>query len=580
MITVKGSQKDESADRTGNPYAGQAETRLSRLPYIIAGLLSAVALYFQTALQSTAEEAPVKPEPQAQKPGKEGLADEAGPLSAADDAGQDSQGQKPAAKADSKAQGGGAEGLVLSWPSSVQIGPGIARKLPPATNLDIKPFELTPEPDIMASLAIAPADVAASEPLVLPLRSNQSGPAPQPRANAAPKATAIRPALDIVSGTFAIIPVAELMAGVEDADGDALSIVFQSVSSGNLVAVNDGFLYLSDPNTVGRVELTYAVTDGQSITTQVAYLNIKPDVTDGTNVADTITGGSYADDLRGAEGNDSIIGNAGRDVIYGGAGDDTLSGGDGQDLLYGNDGNDQILGGAGQDTLWGGAGNDRLTGEDGNDLVLGEGGNDTLVDGAGADTLAGGDGADVIIAFSDTAADYFEGGIGQDTLNFSAIHSTLVINTIDDRADGSAIGGDKVFEFEAIISGSGNDRFIVGMEDMILTGGGGDDRYEIREGSPSLAGETTIHHILDFNVGDHVHAKGLDLFAQAVDETSSLLDIDHTGSGAIPQINLRYDTFEGQEQTVLEWQCDDVDAYVKLVVDGHHHFGWSTAPAA
>ncbi|WP_415755590.1 calcium-binding protein [Pseudomonas leptonychotis] len=81
---------------------------------------------------------------------------------------------------------------------------------------------------------------------------------------------------------------------------------------------------------------------------------------------------------------------------------------DGADTLYGYATNDLINGGAGNDTLIGNQGNDHLSGGEGNDRLEGGEGNDTLDGGAGNDYLTGGEGSDTYV---------FGRGYGQDVVN-------------------------------------------------------------------------------------------------------------------------------------------------------------------
>ncbi|TIH08376.1 calcium-binding protein [Pseudomonas leptonychotis] len=81
---------------------------------------------------------------------------------------------------------------------------------------------------------------------------------------------------------------------------------------------------------------------------------------------------------------------------------------DGADTLYGYATNDLINGGVGNDTLIGNQGNDHLSGGEGNDRLEGGEGNDTLDGGAGNDYLTGGEGSDTYV---------FGRGYGQDVVN-------------------------------------------------------------------------------------------------------------------------------------------------------------------
>jgi Ca2+-binding RTX toxin-like protein len=184
-----------------------------------------------------------------------------------------------------------------------------------------------------------------------------------------------------------------------------------------------------------------------------------PTVRIGTNTDDTLVGTILDDIIVALGGNDNADGGAGNDTLLGGAGRDTIVGGDGADSLSGEDGDDLLFGGAGRDTLLGGAGNDLLVWNngDGSDAVTGGSGVDTaIVNGAGSAgdlftvtgggmdlllSLAGpgialnlfqiealeiyGQGGDDRLVVGDVSGTslqqiYFEGGLGDDTLDATA----------------------------------------------------------------------------------------------------------------------------------------------------------------
>jgi len=70
---------------------------------------------------------------------------------------------------------------------------------------------------------------------------------------------------------------------------------------------------------------------------------------------------------------------------------DIMKGGDGRDFFFGNGGNDSLEGGAGDDDLFGGEGNDTLVGGLGKDFMIGGGGNDVLTSLQATDFLNGTD---------------------------------------------------------------------------------------------------------------------------------------------------------------------------------------------
>lgn len=275
---------------------------------------------------------------------------------------------------------------------------------------------------------------------------------------------------------------------------------------------------------------------------------------------DLVNGGGGNDLIWGGVGRDIIHGGAGNDIIHGGAGNDILSGGEGNDVLFGEDGNDLLFGGAGNDLLWGGRGNDVLHGEEGNDILIGEAGQDVLYGGVGDDRLFGGEGADVLhgevgddhleggdgndalyggsgsdrldggsgedivdggagddilIGAIDQADDCYIGGEGFDILDYSTAEEALRIDLVSGTASGQEIGTDTLSCIEQVIAGSGNDHFIAGSVDAILTGGNGNDVFEFVRTSTA---PEALFEITDFRFGDRIRVNKYDLFDEVFDE--------------------------------------------------------------
>ena len=162
-------------------------------------------------------------------------------------------------------------------------------------------------------------------------------------------------------------------------------------------------------------------------------------------------------------------------------------------------------------------------------------------------------------------------------MNYGSAFFAVVVDTVLGRAEGTSIGSDQFTGVETVNTGAGADRIIAGFEDLVLRGGAGNDIYEFAEEAPTTASGRTVHQIVDFSVGDRVRAKGLEVFVETANDGTGLFDDDHTSLGQIPQINVFYETFEGLDQTALEWEFDDSDASVSVVLVGHHAFGWSAA---
>lgn len=156
------------------------------------------------------------------------------------------------------------------------------------------------------------------------------------------------------------------------------------------------------------------------------------------------------------------------ETLTGGGGNDTLRGGGGHDLLDGNTGDDSVAGGDGEDTL---------TGNYGNDTLRGEAGNDQLIDDLGDNLLDGGDGADLLKASSATGAHTLLGGTGQDTL--SGAGRSLLLDGGED-ADELTAGNLNGEGTATLIGGGGNDHLFVRNHDTVwLRGDDGDDLLQI-----------------------------------------------------------------------------------------------------
>jgi len=215
-----------------------------------------------------------------------------------------------------------------------------------------------------------------------------------------------------------------------------------------------------------------------------------------------VTGSAGDDFLTGNNAGNALNGAGGDDVLDGGKGGDALIGGAGFDIAdyssrtapvvvstdnVANDGDktgesdnvssdvEGVVGGAGDDVISGtgnvanffdgGLGNDTLNGGPGNDFLFGDEGNDKLNGQAGNDDLDGGLGDDTL-----------SGSIGNDTADYS-LRDQSISASIDglqnDGANGEAdnISGDT----ENIVGGSGDDTLVGSDGANALVGGGGHD---------------------------------------------------------------------------------------------------------
>jgi Ca2+-binding RTX toxin-like protein len=136
------------------------------------------------------------------------------------------------------------------------------------------------------------------------------------------------------------------------------------------------------------------------------------------------------EEVNGSDG-DYVVGAVGETAVYvqsienvtGTQYADTITGDDQNNVILGRDGDDVLSGGGGDDTLDGGAGDDDLTGGAGNDIFLVGDGDNTIDGGAGDDLY------DVVEVSG--SENYYAGGEGDDTVEFSYALSAYYINRAD-----------------------------------------------------------------------------------------------------------------------------------------------------
>jgi Ca2+-binding RTX toxin-like protein len=405
---------------------------------------------------------------------------------------------------------------------------------------------------------------------------------------------------DVIGASVLLIGLADLLRHSVDPDGDQLSVTEMSVSSGTLSTEGIGWAFQATGDYTMPVVISYTITDGEFEVSQTAHLMaIRPWV-QGTDRADLLIGTTWSDDISGEAGDDNIDGRQGNDVISGGSGDDhilggsghdTIFGGAGNDILLGQEGNDHLFGNSGDDKLFGGAGEDLLVGGqgadmldggvgadfleggDGDDLLDGGAGDDVLLDGAGIDTVFGGAGNDVVLAEPDAADDWFSGGEGFDTIDYSRTTEGVMIDLNQELASGAEVGTDVINNFEKAIGGAGNDYFIVGTAPKILSGGAGENTFEFVPVPTSDLPVQVRHEITDFKYGDKVKMSHYKLFDEVFDEMEDEFESmygDDIDDDDIP-IRIRQDLVEDMRMTIIEADLNRDDVFETTVfIQGHH----------
>ena len=348
-----------------------------------------------------------------------------------------------------------------------------------------------------------------------------------------------------------------------DPDGDALSVVLETVSSlqgGTVVILANGdFTYTPASNFVGNDSFNYTLSDGNG-NTNVGLVNVA--------VSGVINGASGNDVLTGTTGDDVLYGFAGNDKLYGLAGDDTLVGGDGHDKLYGAEGDDILIGGIGTNHYYGGSGHNTMTGISGidhfhievgstNNIDGGIGGTDTvyytyfsssiLVDMAAGTTDSNGNS---MVDDNFVNITKIIGSTANDTILGSSSNDRLDGHLGDDYLNGAA-GADSLYGKngnDILIGGTGNDYLRGGNNDDILYGGDGLDQLLGDAGADTFVFENAsafndVDLLRDFDIseGDKIDVSDLlsaydplnDIltdFVQITDDgTDSFLAIDADG---------------------------------------------------
>jgi Ca2+-binding RTX toxin-like protein len=356
------------------------------------------------------------------------------------------------------------------------------------------------------------------------------------------------------------------------------------------------------------------------------------------NGSDSLDGQAGNDTLDGGSGDDRLAGGAGDDVILAGAGDDAVLGGDGNDVLSDGAGRDTVDGGAGDDYLIaaadaaddsydggserdtldysatahgvsvnlatgsaegaeighdsianieaviGGNGDDTLTGSAGDDALAGGQGNDLISDGAGRDIVTAGAGDDTVVAAADGDDDCYDGGDGEDTLDYSTATVSITIDLGSGTAQGSDIGRDLIASFENIIAGSGDDRLTAGSSSVSMTGGHGDDTFEFQRRHDDDDDQAmTVRKITDFTVGDRILTASYEITYRQDDDDDDRIsdmfeDIYLSANDDRRPVRFRFEERDQDDFTHVEvHDRPDTDDYYTITLVGHHQLQFTVA---
>ncbi|MEP3892106.1 MAG: hypothetical protein ABJN69_16735 [Hellea sp.] len=262
----------------------------------------------------------------------------------------------------------------------------------------------------------------------------------------------------------------------------------------------------------------------------------------------------------GGIGDNVITGTAGDNIIDGGAGSDTINAGAGNDtiVLSNLGGTNTLSGGAGEDILdlsastsgWtvgatsASSGTTTATGMTTFDVLIGSGFNDVISEGATIDRIFAGAGDDMVITNGGNAADeYFDGGNGIDTIDFSASSGNTDVNL----ATGTFTLAEGAFNFENAIGGAGDNVITGTAGDNIIEGGAGNDTLDGGDGTDvSIYNGTQANYTVTDNmdntwtVTDTVGNDGTDLLTsiETLQFTDGTLDISSPTYGTPGNDNL------------------------------------------
>jgi VCBS repeat-containing protein len=260
----------------------------------------------------------------------------------------------------------------------------------------------------------------------------------------------------------------------------------------------------------GTYEIQIRATDWADVsvtdTFRVSVSELPGAVINGTNRADTLTGGAGDDRIDGLGGTDRMIGGEGDDVYYvnvstdevielANEGTDTIISaqnfvlpshvenlvltGSANSRATGNSANNAITGNSGNNRIDGGAGADRMEGQAGDDTYTVEHEQDVIVE------LAGG-GVDLVLtSVSYVLPDHLEAAAAQGSASLS-IKGNGLSNSIRASDAGSSLyglGGD-----DELVGESGNDRLYGGEGIDSLSGAQGDDVLDGGDGDDALSG--------------------------------------------------------------------------------------------
>ena len=289
-----------------------------------------------------------------------------------------------------------------------------------------------------------------------------------------------------------------------DGKGGTDTVSLAAFSAAELIALNG--------TSAGTALITGIATD--------TLLNIE--IVLAGNGNNTLIADNLTDSLYSGSGNDSMFMGSGVDILDAGGGTNTLyltnlanaatvllngslqgTGiyGTNTDKLYNME---IVVGGSGNDVMVGDANHDTFIGGSATNTLIGGAGGNLMIAGNTADSIYGGGGNDTVIIGS--GVDYLDGQGGTDTLVLTNITSNLTL-TMNGTSQGTAIWGtvtDKLYNFEIVVGGAGNDTMIADNLTDSLYGGAGNDTLFAGSGLDILDGQTGTNALYLTNLANGV----------------------------------------------------------------------------
>jgi Ca2+-binding RTX toxin-like protein len=287
----------------------------------------------------------------------------------------------------------------------------------------------------------------------------------------------------------------DTLSGFQNLQGSAFADTLFGDTAENVLSGGDGDDTLnSGANVGGAVDLLDGGTGSDTASFAGYAAGVTATLTGAADGAASVGGSQIAalrsiENLLGGDGNDILTGDVNANVIEGGLGDDLLNGGAGVDTLSFRSAATGVTVDLSLQTA-------QNTGV-GNDTIIGF---ENVRTGAGADTVTGD--ANDNIFFDGGGVDIYTGGIGSDTVDYSAATSavTVNLNTTVAQNTGTFGGSDTIREIENVTGAAafansltgGNttaNRLVGGAAADFLIGGGFGDTLVGGTGNDVLFGD-------------------------------------------------------------------------------------------